>query len=409
MVEAPCGGYWAWAEMGTAMSITSVWNRIAGWMGTRDESVPSVIPDSGGKEAVTRYFTQFLPLYAGKQWIEGLSGVEATVRFVVGDERWASHWMVALRDGRIAEIREDHASRVDIEYSASVPVFLQVTAGLLRTEQAFLRRQVKVRGNYLKGLKLAALLQEFFRAFPCHHEIPLNRPPEEEAGVLEEPDSEGWMEEAEWLTDGGDRFEARLTYPEHGAVRRQVVFAPPHPLLGATVDNPLLRYLSASLARQGCMVARFGYSFDIHSGESQPLINTFWTTSDTERDLGLSNLLTVWDWLDGQPGSFREGRVLMGYSYGCQVCLKGLPRLSAARLVLVSPVASQLGPEIANAVIPTCLVSASEDFATSLEENQALADRIPNLTAWERIQGADHFYRGCLGELAVQVERFLLR
>jgi alpha/beta superfamily hydrolase/putative sterol carrier protein len=359
-------------------------------------------------DAVAHYFTHFLPCYAGKEWVPGLSGVNITVRFTIENSANVQEWEVALREGKIADIRAGRGQDSEIEYQVSDQTFLLVTGGRMRAEEAFLRGKVRIKGSILKGLKMAALLQNFFRMFPYDSGLLMELPPNLLEASDQECDLEGIIEEQNILHSSDGDIEVRLAYPEEASIQWKVVLAPPHPYLGATLDNPVIRILAARLAKRGCLVARFNYTFGRDLAEdSTSSIQTFWSTSDTENDMGVLDLEAVWEWLRDQPIETSQGSALIGYSYGAQAGLKSIPRTRPGHLVLISPVVSQIGDEFKNATMPVLLAAGDQDFATSRAGFEGLAKRLPGrVSLWIR-QGGDHFFSSRIHELSERIEAFL--
>ncbi|NUN96324.1 MAG: SCP2 sterol-binding domain-containing protein [Candidatus Omnitrophica bacterium] len=359
----------------------------------------------GESEAVRRYFTHFLPQYAGKQWVEGLAAVSALIGFRVDGPDSTQAWAIRLEKGCVTEILPGSDSRPEVSYQVSEETFLQVSGGTLRAEEAFLRGRVKIQGGLLKGLKLAALLQKFFRDHPypvaALHQIDMR-----EGRPAPELDTAGVVEEIGAVEASGRSIPLRLVYPERGAAERKILLAPPHPLLGATVDNPTLRSLSLDLARAGMFAARFGYSFDAATTEAGA-VETFWNTSDTLNRLGLPDLLAAWDWLAEQPPRGSGGMALIGYSYGAQLALWALDRAAPERFVLMAPVVSQLGPERLSAKVPTLLVHGDGDFATASHEFAAMEKDLPPGSRRAELRGADHFFQGCGDSLSKAILQHL--
>lgn len=357
-------------------------------------------------EAVGRYFTHFLPQYAGKQWVEGLAGVSSLIGFRVDGPTTTQAWTVRLEKGCITEILPGNGTSPEVSYQVSAETFLRVTGGFLRAEEAFLRGRVKIQGGLLKGLKLAALLQKFFRDHP-YPVAALHQMDMREGELAPNFDTSGVVEEIGAVAVSGGSIPLRLVYPEQGAAEWKVLLAPPHPLLGATVDNGTLRSLSLDLGRAGMFAVRFGYSFDAATAEAGA-VETFWNTSDTVNRLGLSDLLAAWDWLVEQPPNGSGGMALIGYSYGAQLALWALDRIAPERLVLIAPVVSQLGPERFSSKVPTLLVHGDGDFATTRHDFAAMEMDLPPGSRRVEVSGADHFFQGCGDSLSKAVLRDLV-
>ena len=357
---------------------------------------------------VEGYFTEFLPRHKGKELVPGLDGVDSTVRFVIVNHSQNLFWEVVLEDGRIAAVRRPGHGDCEIEYRASVETFLRIVSAKLRCEAAFFRGLVRIQGDTFKGLKMASLFQPFFTRSPYDPQIPLPTYEDFPSEDAEAAPRERIVEESLQIQGEGGLVRVKLAYPETGGSAWHILLVPPHPFLGATLDNQVFRFLSAKLASRGCFVARFDYTFSLEKSDSHhDAAKSFWTTHDTVDRLGLDDLLCVWNWVRNLSTTPSEGHALIGYSYGAQVSLRSLAETRPDRLGLISPVPSQIGEETRDAHMPVLLISGDSDFASSDEEYECLLRKLPGINEREILAGTDHFFRGRAEQLSLRIEIFL--
>jgi len=360
------------------------------------------------RREVKAYFQTFLPRYKGKQLVAGLAGVDCDVRFVVDVEPRPISWDVALRDGCMTRIEESTGRDFDIQYQASWQTFLQVTGAKMRAEEAFFRGKVQIRGSVLKGLKMASLLQSFFTRFPYTADLTRTSYKVDPNGCEETAPVEGIVEERLSIEGRRGPVEARLAYPEEGGVEWHLVLAPPHPFLGATLNNHVFEFLSGRLAARGCLVLRFSYTFGLGDEFDDPeAARAFWSTSDTSDGLGVEDVIDSWEWVRNLRPSQATKTALIGYSYGAQVSIQSLSRIQPDRLILISPVADRIDDGVHRIQVPVLLVTGDSDFATSTEEYERLVSRIPGAVTRVELKDTDHFFRTKTAELSNAVESFL--
>ncbi len=224
---------------------------------------------------------------------------------------------------------------------------------------------------------------------------------------------ESLVVEAVRFPAGPYRLEGELAYSDALPPVGAAVIAGPHPLLGGTMHNNVVRALGDGLAGQGLVTLRFNYRGVGHS--EGPAVDVarhlaqFWETSQVPQDRELC------DDLDGAIALARAvvagadlPLVLIGYSFGCTLPPLARGGAEAAALVLVAPTVGTHDYEAFVGLARPLLVVASEgDFATDAGRLRAWFDRLtaPRLLVQERRD--NHFFRAHEPWLVETVVSFL--
>jgi alpha/beta superfamily hydrolase len=171
----------------------------------------------------------------------------------------------------------------------------------------------------------------------------------------------------------GLSLEGRLTE----AGERAALVAPPHPLYGGSIGNPVVRALEGALLARGMTTLAFNFR---GIGESE---------GDPSGDLGcaVQDMLAAAQALDGRTISW-----LTGYSFGGVTALASAPSLGAVSCLVVAPPAAMLVAEYF-AVPQRSVVIAGRDDAYAPEAR--LQEAIEKSPVELRIlAGVDHFFLG---------------
>lgn len=370
----------------------------------------SEVRPGGPSESVREYFCEFLTPFLNLSFLPYLKGTDIRVGFVVRGESSEIVYGLTIQDGILLGIVEGEIAECRVEYVLSASTFIAIVSGNLGPEMAFMQGKVQIKRSLIQGLKLAILLQGFFRDHPYLGRVESEVPHEPTRDTDTYRGSPGVIEEILEIQSDHSSVDCRLTYSESGDPVAGCVIAPAHPFLGATADNHLLRVLADCLAVSGQLVMRFNYTFP-HDSESEleEHLSRFWSTHETERGLGRRDLETAWTACVGKLSGRGQRRAsLVGYSYGAFVSLDSLLILEPSRLVLLSPVASMLEGDWSQFRIPTLLIASPDDFATSADEWLQILPRLPQPVQTLFVEGTDHFFRGKEPQVAECVRGFLV-
>jgi alpha/beta superfamily hydrolase len=209
----------------------------------------------------------------------------------------------------------------------------------------------------------------------------------------------------------GYQLEGELAYGEDETPLGGVVLAGPHPLLGGTMHNNVIRSLGDGLAERGRPSLRFDYR---GVGRSQgPAIDPadqfdrFWRTSHTDEEASCGlDLAAAVGFLRATLGDAAP-LALVGYSFGCSL----LPSAGASQstpLVLIAPTPGVHDYAAFTAVPNPLLVVVSEnDFAVDAAELRRWFDGLRGPKRLIREQLDNHFFRGHEAWLVETVNAFL--
>ena len=192
------------------------------------------------------------------------------------------------------------------------------------------------------------------------------------------------------LIDGpSGELEIAFTQPADAPAVALALICHPHPQFGGTMDNKVVQTLAKAFAEIGFATMRFNFRgvsksvgvFDDGIGETEDAATALaWARSQVPESTPL---------------------VAAGFSFGCFVQTRLLPRSKPRQLVLVGPAVGRF--QIADVPKDTIVIHGEED------------DVVPLLDAmnWARPQGlpvtvfpgAGHFFHGRLTELKAVIKR----
>jgi len=196
------------------------------------------------------------------------------------------------------------------------------------------------------------------------------------ADVEAEPTLDGIFLPAE-----GEAAEGEAREPAPGAV-----VAPPHPLFGGRMDNPVVSEIAYACSAAGVASLRFdwrgaGGSAGAPSGEARD--------ADADYAAALAHVAET------VPGPL----VACGYSFGAAAALRAAAHPRVERLVLVAlPPALADREALAGLERPALLVAGSRDELAPWRELQALLGDGQDARL-EVVPEADHFFAAGLGDL----------
>jgi alpha/beta superfamily hydrolase len=211
---------------------------------------------------------------------------------------------------------------------------------------------------------------------------------------------------------GPHHLEGELAYPETTPTGALAVLAGPHPLLGGTLHNNVVRALGDSLAGHGLATLRFNYR-GVGLSEGPPLnqpghLAEFWQHSRLpEEEVFRHDLSGAVAFLCSLGDPFSP-LALVGYSFGCTLLPWAVPAERPVALVLIAPVA---GRHDLDALIglagPKLVIAPQGDFAA---DGERLVDWFGRLRGPKRLLQPcwdGHFFRRHEEELVDLVADFL--
>jgi alpha/beta superfamily hydrolase len=211
----------------------------------------------------------------------------------------------------------------------------------------------------------------------------------------------------DWLLSG------ELAYSVDAAPVALGLMAGPHPLLGGTMANNVVRGLGDGLAHHGLVTLRFDYhgagASEGPDSEAAVRFAEFWHSSRTDAEAGYARDLRNAATFLLHTVSDALPLALIGYSFGCSL-LADLPELvNAAPRVLVAPTVGTHSYEaLVTVTAPKLVIAPLDDFAAEAALLADWFDRLaePKLLLRPRLDG--HFFRGHEDWLVETIRRFLL-
>jgi alpha/beta superfamily hydrolase len=168
------------------------------------------------------------------------------------------------------------------------------------------------------------------------------------------------------------------------------VVAPPHPLMGGELDNPVVRAIAAGFVRAGLRVLLFNYrgvgeSFGDASGDPEHAVSDFCAALE----------------LAGRSGPVR---LVAGYSFGGAAALVVAGREPARRAFAVAPPPSLVSPAVLSAASSVTIIAGNRDGIAPAQAFRDLTASSPGVVV-ETLLEADHFFSSDLGTITRFAER----
>lgn len=176
--------------------------------------------------------------------------------------------------------------------------------------------------------------------------------------------------------------------------RGGALVAPPHPMYGGRLDNPVVVGLARGLRAAGRAVLRFNFR---GTGRSQGTASADSPPADADYRAAFDALATR------QPGPY----VAAGYSFGAATALRvGASLAGVERLILIAPPLSMIEmPALRASALPITVIVGDDDAYAPLEPLRQLLEPLPHV-ALHVIDGSDHFFStGGLDEVAEIAQR----
>jgi len=211
---------------------------------------------------------------------------------------------------------------------------------------------------------------------------------------------------------GAYRLEGELLYPDESSLCGVAVVAGPHPLLGGSMGNNVVRILSDGLARRGLATLRFNYrgvgNSDGPDIDVARQMAEFWQTSHVAcEDDYQTDLDGAVDFLRADV-SRALPLALIGYSFGSTLLAAAAPADTATALILIAPT---VGKHNYDAFVPLdhpkLVIAPEGDFAADATALRAWFARLaePKQLIQQRLD--NHFFRGHEEWLVDTVSAFL--
>lgn len=202
--------------------------------------------------------------------------------------------------------------------------------------------------------------------------------------------------ESVWIPVAGVELRGRLAYRDEP--RGVALVAGPHPLMGGSVENNVVRALTHGLTAAGLATVTFDYGGYGHneSEDSQARqvrlaqIAEFWASGRTAADDSMiTQVASAWDWA---CKTVQGARLLVGYSFGAFAVDQCRQPKPDAR-VLLCPTLGRHTYAATDDGTELHVLAAGDDFTcTEKALDRFISHRRP--AQYMRIAETDHFLRG---------------
>ncbi len=219
------------------------------------------------------------------------------------------------------------------------------------------------------------------------------------------------VEECVTFRSEGLLLEGVFSYPEAGDIRGAILLPAPHPHLGGTMDNNVVRHLAVAAAEDGAATLRFNYrgvgrsEIRLKSGLS---LYEHWERMEQELRYAeiLPDATSALSHLLHMTGSRFVS--VVGYSLGSVIAAMLASSSSVDRLVAVAPPVKRVGLAPFGACgKPILFIAGDRDFAFDLPRFKMEFDALPGPKQFSLLSHADHFYRKAEARLYEVVRTFL--
>jgi alpha/beta superfamily hydrolase len=203
---------------------------------------------------------------------------------------------------------------------------------------------------------------------------------------------------------GRERFTGELSYDEQAVPIASALLLCPHPFMGGTMENNVIRHLAVVLTGARLVTLRFDYAA-ISDTDLAANMASFWQTGHAPHDAALvEDARHAGAWLKRQ---FGLPEVLVGYSFGAHVAASLLDKSSVA-IVMIAPtvVHHDLTP-LCTARIPKLVIYSNNDFATPQLATDTWYAGLAGPKSKRCLIGGDHFYKRQETDVAEAVISFL--
>jgi alpha/beta superfamily hydrolase len=210
---------------------------------------------------------------------------------------------------------------------------------------------------------------------------------------------------------GPYRLQGELAYPESGDPRGAALLAGPHPLLGGTMENNVVRSLGPGLARRGLATLRFNYR-GAGGSEGPPIdvarhLALFWETSHVPDEMDLRHdVQAAADFLRRAAGADLP-LALVGYSFGCALLPHVAVKGPCVRILIAPTVGKHDYDVFESAADPLLAIASEDDFAAGAAQVRSWFERLPGPKELILERFDNHFFRGHEEWLADGVLHFL--
>ncbi len=216
------------------------------------------------------------------------------------------------------------------------------------------------------------------------------------------------FDERVWIDTHAGRLEGVLSYGMDRP-RLACVVAPPHPFMGGTLQNNVLKALAAALAAAGHVCLRFNYRgvgesdgarVDVLAG-----MQIFWETGHAPDDpLLIADAREAISWLSARVDAPLVG---VGYSFGAYALAAGGLTDFCGLAMILPTLARHDFEAVRCASLPRLVVYSDDDFATPASTVESWIARANGSVTAHCVPGGQHFFRGLESRVAAMCCEFV--
>lgn len=208
----------------------------------------------------------------------------------------------------------------------------------------------------------------------------------------------GVIEEIVWFSLQGTRLEGVMAYPADTAPIHAVLCVGPHPHLGGSMDNNVIRHIAQQAASDGAVTVRFNYRGIGQSGielPAQTSVFDYYEDIESHKRYAavLPDAIAAMDFLTHTAPS-GLGCTVVGYSLGAVIAYMLAHRRPVAAVVAISPPVRKVD---LTAHVTRCargiVVGGDPDFAFDPDLCRAQMAQLGRDVSVVQIPGCDHFFR----------------
>ncbi|GJQ57576.1 MAG: hypothetical protein D8M57_18645 [Candidatus Scalindua sp. AMX11] len=220
------------------------------------------------------------------------------------------------------------------------------------------------------------------------------------------------IEERVYFKSNGMKIEGIMSYDEEAINPSALILCPPHPHLGGDMENNVITTLANVFAERECVSLRFNYrgvGMSESRFENVAELYNYWETvlNKDEYDDALVDATAALKFLQSVTGS--DVVYAIGYSFGAIVAMMLSVRHTQIKsFTLISlPFGRFKIDLLAECMKPKLIVSADNDFSTTLEEVKKGVLVMAEPKRLVILEECDHFYIDREHDLANRIIEFI--
>lgn len=115
--------------------------------------------------AISNYFSDFFAKNLNQTLASELKSLDASFKIAIKETPdW--HWSFTVEQGELTRLSRN-GQPTQCDFLVETAIFSDIVSAKMTPQQAFASQQIQIEGDMVIGLKVAAMLTEFFRQCPC--------------------------------------------------------------------------------------------------------------------------------------------------------------------------------------------------------------------------------------------------